>query len=61
MVDSSVVEYVRDVAGRVGGPRSENRTPDGFSNGLLGGDLIGSMGGGAAFVGFTDCVGDGGV
>jgi hypothetical protein len=61
MVDSSVVEYVRDAAGRVGRLRSEKRTPDGLSNGLAGGDLIGSMVGGAAFVGFADCVGDGGV
>lgn len=57
MVDSSVVEYVRSAAGRDGGPRSENRTPDGFSNGLLGGDLVGSIAEGG---GFAE-TGDGGV
>jgi hypothetical protein len=49
------------VEGRVGSPRSENRTPDGFSNGLLGCDFEGSIGGGAGFVALVDCVGEGGV
>lgn len=50
-----MVEYVRATAGR----RSENRTL-GLSNGLLGGDRD-SMGGGATYGAFVDCVGDGGV
>ena len=57
-----MLEYVRAPAGRaVGGPRAENRTPDGFSSGLLGGDLTGSMGGGAAYGGLAEYVGEGGV
>lgn len=43
-VESSTVEYVRPAAGRVGRERSEKRTPDGLSRGLLGGDRAGSMG-----------------
>jgi len=61
MVDSSIFEYVRGTVARMGGDRSKNLTPDCFSNGLLGGDLPGSMAGGTTFVGLGAWVGDGGV
>lgn len=44
-MDSSVVENVRPGTGRAVGVRSENLTPEGFSKGLLGGDLTGSLDG----------------
>lgn len=36
MVDSSAVENVLEPVGRLAAPRSEKRTPDGLSKGLLG-------------------------
>jgi hypothetical protein len=54
---------VRPTGGRVGKLRSENRTPDGLSKGLPGGDLIGrgSSDCGAPYIGLIGCVGEGGV
>lgn len=62
MADSSTVENERDAPGRVGKARSEKRTPPkGLSDGLLGGDLLGSIDGGFMFMDLVGCVGEGGV